>query len=279
MDYLSNSNANQVILSPRHEYPESTFKKSLTLNVDPSVVFNELADRSSNLTIDDSWIEEFHRLEDVSQESLTDYLNSISELSEPVLTRKIFESIPDESNIFISNSTPIRDVIQFCNHEERPLYIHANRGTSGIDGQISTTAGLSWNAIDRVFGIVGDIGTIHDLNGLLNFSRHDIDCSLMIINNDGGGIFHRLPIEDFDPPFGDYVKTSHGLDFEFSSKQFDADYRKVTRETDLDSALEWATEPADGLKITEFITDSERSQRDRERFRDELQSVIDDQTF
>lgn len=122
--------------------------------------------------------------------------------------------LPQDSVLYVGNSLPIRNFDQFGRGENRQIHAYGMRGASGIDGNISVALGLGAGHGDNpLCAIIGDITAYHDMNGLLAVRRCGVPITLVVVNNDGGGIFHRLPIAQFDPEFTDYFLTPHGLTF------------------------------------------------------------------
>ena len=136
--------------------------------------------------------------------------------------------IPDESTLFAGNSLPVRHLDQFGKPQQKRIYTYANRGASGIDGNISTALGTGAARPDKpLVAILGDITFYHDMNGLLAVHRCGVPITIVLINNDGGGIFNRLPIRDYEPEFTDYFITPHGLDFSHAAKLYGLDYVNI----------------------------------------------------
>jgi 2-succinyl-5-enolpyruvyl-6-hydroxy-3-cyclohexene-1-carboxylate synthase len=134
-------------------------------------------------------------------------VNEISTWSEPLIAREISQHLPDQSTLFIASSRPIRDIEAFA-APRSGIKTFANRGLSGIDGNISTALGIA-TAHNSTFAVLGDLAFLHDLTGLIH--REDINLRIFVINNDGGGIFSTLPqrgVAGFEQVFG----TPHGLD-------------------------------------------------------------------
>jgi 2-succinyl-5-enolpyruvyl-6-hydroxy-3-cyclohexene-1-carboxylate synthase len=135
---------------------------------------------------------------------------SIDELkgfTEATIAREIAAALPVGSSLFVSSSRPIRDLEGFATPRSG-VTTHANRGLAGIDGNISTALGIA-SASKQTFAVLGDLSFLHDLTGLIN--REEINCTFIVINNDGGGIFSTLPqrgVPGFETVFG----TPHGLD-------------------------------------------------------------------
>lgn len=141
----------------------------------------------------------------------------------------VVDLIPAESTLFVGNSLPVRHLDQFGKPTNKRICVYANRGASGIDGNISTALGAGAARPDRpLVAIVGDITFYHDMNGLLAVHRCGVPVTLVLLNNNGGGIFYRLPIKDFDPEFTDLWVTPHGLDFSHAAKLYGLEYVQVT---------------------------------------------------
>ena len=121
---------------------------------------------------------------------------------------------PAGSALFVGNSLPIRHLDQFGLPNSERVFAFANRGASGIDGNVSTALGIgAARKGSPLVAIVGDITLYHDMNGFLAIQRCGVPATIVLLNNDGGGIFQRLPIREFEPAFSDYFITAHGLNF------------------------------------------------------------------
>ena len=111
---------------------------------------------------------------------------------------------------------------------DKPIFACANRGASGIDGNVSTALGAGAARSEKpLVAVIGDITLYHDMNGLLAVKRCGVPVTIVLLNNDGGGIFHRLPICDFEPQFSDYFVTAHGLDFAHTAALYGLNYRRA----------------------------------------------------
>ena len=104
----------------------------------------------------------------------------------------------------------------------------ANRGASGIDGTIASALGAAAATRLPLALVMGDLAFYHDLNSLLALRRCGLKATIVLINNNGGGIFHRLPIAKFDPPFTELFVTPHGLDFAPAAQMFGLEYSRAT---------------------------------------------------
>lgn len=121
-------------------------------------------------------------------------------------------TVPEATNLFVSSSMPIRDLDAFGFPREETLQVFGNRGASGIDGIVSTAFGVAAATGRPTVCVIGDVALFHDQNGMLWSREPDACVVFVLIDNDGGGIFHMLPIARHDPEFTKYFVTPHGLD-------------------------------------------------------------------
>lgn len=118
---------------------------------------------------------------------------------------------------------PIRDIDNlYIDHQAR---IYANRGANGIDGVVSTALGMAVH--QKVTLLIGDIAFYHDMNGLLMSKLNDIHMNIVLLNNDGGGIFSYLPQKEGAPEhFERLFGTPTGLNFEHAALLYDFNYKR-----------------------------------------------------
>ncbi|HMB51556.1 MAG TPA: thiamine pyrophosphate-dependent enzyme, partial [Natronoarchaeum rubrum] len=161
----------------------------------------------------------------------------------------------------------VRDLDRFGRPRGADLTALGNRGASGIDGIASTALGAGSATDDPLVLVTGDLAYYHDMNGLLAVARCGVDATIVLVNNDGGGIFHLLPIEAFDPPFTDQFKTPHGLDFAPTGELYGLDFSRVETLSAFRDAYD-ASLAAEGTQVIEFRIDGEESHRTREAIHD-----------
>ncbi|WP_439026065.1 2-succinyl-5-enolpyruvyl-6-hydroxy-3-cyclohexene-1-carboxylic-acid synthase [Haloarchaeobius sp. DT45] len=260
---LADSGARQVLVDPAGEWRDAEFVCSDLVVADPAETARALAD-----AVESPGETGFRdRLLDVESRYwslLADEMDR--DALEGAVLDTVFAAAPDPGTIFVSNSMPVRDADRFGRPREADLTVLANRGASGIDGILSTGLGAGSGTDDELVVVTGDLAYYHDMNGLLALSRCDVDATIVCLNNDGGGIFHLLPIEDFDPPFTAQFKTPHGLDFEATGDLYDLDFRRVAP-GEFESAYRDAL-GSEGTTVVEVDFDSETNHRERERVRD-----------
>jgi 2-succinyl-5-enolpyruvyl-6-hydroxy-3-cyclohexene-1-carboxylate synthase len=117
---------------------------------------------------------------------------------------------------------PVRDVEAFFPARDDGPRVLANRGANGIDGTVSSAFGAA-AAGDRVVLLIGDVALAHDLGGLLAARRLDLAITIVLLDNDGGGIFEFLPVSGERDVYTEHVATPHGLDFAHAAALYDCD--------------------------------------------------------
>jgi 2-succinyl-5-enolpyruvyl-6-hydroxy-3-cyclohexene-1-carboxylate synthase len=144
--------------------------------------------------------------------------------------------------------------------------VYGNRGASGIDGTISTAAGVAAADHTRpVTLILGDVAFYHDMNGLLALQRAGVRLVIVVVNNNGGGIFERLPVARFEPIFTELFLTPHGLQFENAAALYGTAYERPVGRAAFEEAFARAQRSA-GSTIIEVSTDSKEDLAARSAF-------------
>ncbi|RME07947.1 MAG: hypothetical protein D6803_02565 [Anaerolineae bacterium] len=183
---------------------------------------------------------------------------------EGALVRALFGVLPDGAQVVVANSLAIRLVDEFVPVLSRRLLLYGNRGASGIDGTISTALGVAAAGDAPTMLLTGDLSFFHDQNGLLALREEGVKLDIVLLNNDGGGIFHRLPISRFEPPFTEAFVTPHGLDFSHTARQYGLRYRRAMPE-EAPAALSAALADRQTSHLLEIHTDAAASETLRRR--------------
>src|SRR5690606_10010256 len=143
--------------------------------------------------------------------------NRLNEAKSPTLTegtavREVVKQLRSGDCVFVANSMPIRDVDTFFMPTEKQISVYANRGVSGIDGTLSSALGVA-AAGKRVTLIIGDLSFYHDLNSLFIAMRYRLPITIVLLNNNGGGIFSFLPQAKEEKHFEHLFGTPLDIDF------------------------------------------------------------------
>lgn len=179
---------------------------------------------TSSRELDEAWIEQIGRAETTTWEVIDTELLEGDYFDGAVLA-DVVDLLPNHAMLYVASSLPVRHLDQFGKPNTMALRVFANRGASGIDGTISSALGAaSSNPSLPLTLVTGDLAFYHDMNGLLAVKRCGVKATIVVINNDGGGIFYRLPVSKFDPPFTDLFVTPHGLNFEPAAQMYGLDY-------------------------------------------------------
>lgn len=185
-------------------------------------------------------------------------------LFEGSIIEVLAETLVDNSILFVGNSMPIRDVDSFFVQTPRKITLVANRGVSGIDGVVSTAVGVAAvSPLQTVVLLIGDVSFYHDLNGLLATKLYKVSLTIVLMNNDGGGIFSMLPPAS-QKDVSSYFSTPHGLDFSFISQMYGATWHDIADLSDFREALQ-ETMGISGLHIVQLRSNREGNARMHEQ--------------
>jgi 2-succinyl-5-enolpyruvyl-6-hydroxy-3-cyclohexene-1-carboxylate synthase len=209
------------------------------------------------LDTDGEWFASWRAADDAIAGSIERTLGD--ELSEPLVARSLGEWLPQEATLFVASSMPIRDVEEFVAASEDGPRVLSNRGANGIDGTVSSAYGARAAADDGpVVLLIGDVALAHDIGGLLAASRLGLGLTIVLLNNDGGGIFHFLAVAGETDAFEEHVATPHGLDFAHAAALYDCRFERANTVADLRAAVE-ASIAGDDTTIIEVRTNREEN--------------------
>ena len=158
-------------------------------------------------------------------------------------------SLPSGTHVFLANSLPVRDAEYFWKPGNNRVEVGFNRGANGIDGTVSTAAGLA-HVGGPVVLVTGDLAFLHDVNGLLLGDRIRGHLTVVLINNHGGGIFEHLPVAAIDPPYEEFFATPQKINVEAIAAGYAADYIRLEEIDALPGLV--AKLPRRGMRIVEI---------------------------
>jgi 2-succinyl-5-enolpyruvyl-6-hydroxy-3-cyclohexene-1-carboxylate synthase len=183
-----------------------------------------------------------------------------SELSEPLVARRLASILPPEATLMLASSMPIRDVEAYAAVSDRPPRMLSNRGANGIDGTVSAAFGVAAVGAGPVVALIGDVALAHDVGGLLCNRRTDLAITIVLLNNDGGGIFHFLPVASQFEEIGTHITTPTGLSFARVAASYDCDHHLAADPGDLEARVAAST-AADRTTIIEVRTERTANRR------------------
>ncbi len=199
------------------------------------------------------WLETWHAAERMARSALDDLLDGWETLFEGRIARDVVDTAPDGATLLVASSMPARDVEAFARPREGVRFL-ANRGVSGIDGFVSTALGVAAASPGPSVALLGDLCLLHDANGLLGVTRRDLDVTLVVLDNDGGGIFSFLPQAELPEHFELLFGTPHGVDLAALAAVHGVSADRVEKAGDLPAALEAAV-AAGGVHLVIVPTD------------------------
>jgi 2-succinyl-5-enolpyruvyl-6-hydroxy-3-cyclohexene-1-carboxylate synthase len=240
IDYLNaNQDAYQIGFSADGTWKDPNHQIDELIIADPVEVARSLVQFSSeDPRLESAWAELFTKAEDTTWEAVEAALDE--DFFDGAVVADAVSLMPNGAALFIANSLPVRHLDQFARPAPKQIRVFGSRGASGIDGTVSTAAGAASSVDAPLTLITGDLGFYHDMNGLLTLRRYGVHMVIVVINNDGGGIFQRLPIAQFDPPYTELFRTSHGMMFAHVAAQYELDYAKASSRAEFRAAFERA---------------------------------------
>jgi 2-succinyl-5-enolpyruvyl-6-hydroxy-3-cyclohexene-1-carboxylate synthase len=234
----------QIVVDPAGEWREPTRRAATLMRSDPAATVRALMERLSRLRpgaaavagspYATAWLE----AEQAVREAVDGHLSSLDELNEPGIWQALGRAMRDGDSVFAASSMPVRDLEAFLRPGPEGVRFASNRGANGIDGLVSTSAGLAAGSGSRTWAVLGDLALFHDIGGLAVMS-HAPELRLIVIDNSGGGIFHFLPQAEAmaEPEFEALLGTPAGRDPADAARLFDLSVAVPRTPRDLGDAL------------------------------------------
>lgn len=203
-----------------------------------------------NTQLSEEYLSTWKKSDEIAKKHIKQYVNR--EKDEGAFVRTILEKIPEHSDLFVSSSMPIRDIDTFLLSTTKDIQVFANRGTNGIDGVMSTAIGFSQARKEReLYLLIGDLAALHDLNALLLTRYQPCKITVIVLNNDGGGIFSYLSQSTVKEYYEELFGTPTALTFNEIANMYQMDYVKVNQLNEIDSIFVQDSNP---LKLVEIFT-------------------------
>ena len=213
------------------------------------MIFNAIQDRKPK---DNQWLEKWQEINNRTIELLKEEMET-DQLFEGHVFRELGKVMHPDELLFVGNSMPIRDLDNFFFTEDLAPTVMGNRGANGIDGIVSTALGAS-TAFPSSVLVIGDLSFYHDMNGLLLSKLYELNMTVIVVNNDGGGIFSFLPQRQHEEHFEQLFGTPLGLNYEHTAALYGGTFDRISSWEEFRVAFE-KSHKVEGLNIIEVPTD------------------------
>ena len=252
----------RVLVDPHRRWQDPAFSWTATLASHPVALLHQAATRidatststtqSAYTTFSAAWLSSAA----TTWQAIETVLNN-GELHEPLLAATLLKSLPSEIPLYASNSMPARDIGSFWPPHAPPRQILMNRGVNGIDGMVASALGAALALSTPVVALIGDVALLHDVGGLLAACTAGVDLTIVVPNNNGGGIFSLLPVADCatEVYFDELFHTPHGINLGKLAAGVGANYRRVNSASELAEAV---SQPA-GVTVVEVPIDHHKA--------------------
>ncbi|HVL94733.1 MAG TPA: 2-succinyl-5-enolpyruvyl-6-hydroxy-3-cyclohexene-1-carboxylic-acid synthase [Solirubrobacteraceae bacterium] len=197
----------QIALDPQGAWQDPSASVDLVLPLDPRAL-----DPAAVAAGDGAYLEAWRAADVAAAAAIAATLDPAA-VSEPLVAARTAAALGAGDTLFVASSMPVRDLEAYAATAAAPPRVLCNRGANGIDGIVATALGVAAAGGGRTVLLIGDVALAHDAGALLAVRRLGLDLTIVLVNNDGGGIFHFLPVAGERDAFEEHVATPHGLDF------------------------------------------------------------------
>lgn len=215
---------------------------------------DSLAFQLKSSTPDGNWLSAWSEADEGTQNQLEDKLKEFDIDFEGAIAHTLSKSLAEGSQVCLANSMSVRYAELLWKKNDSQTRVFCNRGANGIDGTVSTALGIAETGKPSVL-LTGDLAFLHDSNALLNAGNHRLDLTILLVNNQGGGIFEHLPIAS-DAHFENYFATPQAVDYSSLCAALSVPYQQISSRQALDKALNSIS--GQGIRVFEIKTDRKK---------------------
>ena len=250
-NWLDKTQPRRWVIDPSHHNLDPLHGKTTHLRISVEQLSqtypNELVETQAIASYLNSWCE----AESKVRKAIDQTMATMDTLFEGKAAWLLSQTLPSGTPLFISNSMPVRDVEFFWAPNNSGIQPFFNRGANGIDGTLSTALGIAHRNQSAVM-LTGDLALLHDTNGFLLRNKFIGHLTIILINNNGGGIFEMLPISKFNPPFEEFFATPQDINFARLCATYNVEHELITSWEQLKQRLNPL--PLQGIRVLELQT-------------------------
>lgn len=239
------------IVDPSAENFDPLHGKTVHLrsSIEDLISDKKIDDKTNNIV--SRFYSKWSKTEQKVRQVIAQKMATIDWLLEAKVSWLLSQILPPETPLFIANSMSVRNMEFFWLPNNLQIIPFFNRGANGIDGTLSTALGMAHRQQSSVL-LTGDLALLHDTNGFLLNRQFQGHLTIILINNNGGGIFEMLPISQFDPPFEEFFATPQNLDFSKLCLAYGIEYQNIRDWQQFRELFE--SMPSQGIRILEIQT-------------------------
>jgi 2-succinyl-5-enolpyruvyl-6-hydroxy-3-cyclohexene-1-carboxylate synthase len=267
--FIKESGAVLAVLDDSRGRLDPGHRSRYRIHIRPQDALELIGSLLPEVSTEEDWIERWQTLNTATAAWMTRSLDHPGALGEQSVVREAVRRLPQDAPLVLASSNTIRHADTFSDGAWRRPWIVCNRGASGIDGTLATAAGAAAAAGNRASVILGDLALLHDLNSLACADN----LTIVVVNNDGGGIFSMLPIAGMEDVFEPWFGTPHGRSFRAAADLFNLAWFNPKSMPDLVQALEQARTASKGVLI-EVTTDRTETARSQHELLADLQAFL-----
>ena len=260
--WIERQTSARLIVVDAVRWPDPSLAAHEIVRADAARLCELLLPMTKQIQPGQAWLQRWQSANDIAGGALVEYSAALNEPFEGSVLAEIIACLPDRATLFASSSMPVRDLDTFGEGDARGIRVLANRGANGIDGVVSSALGAAAASRSSDAGplvlAIGDIAFYHDMNGLLAAKLHGLDATIVVINNDGGGIFSFLPQATDGRHFEKLFGTPHGLGFSAAADLYGGEYTLAGDMEQLRAAVA-AGVRGKGLHVIEIRTERARN--------------------
>lgn len=268
--WLQQTQPQQWVIDPTHRNLDPLHSKTAHLRLSVEQFAHLAVTAFGSAAATSAYLAQWQTLETQARQTIDQKLAKTETWFEGKTAWVLSQHLPEGTPLLIASSTPVRDVEFFWRPGDRAIQPYFNRGANGIDGTLSTALGIAHHNQSSVL-LTGDLALLHDTNGFLISRKLTGHLTIVLINNQGGGIFESLPIAKFEP-FEEFFATPQAIDFAQLCRTYNAEHEIITSWQHLIERLNPL--PQQGVRVLEVRCDRKADAHTRQQLFAELASQL-----